>query len=188
MSEEPKEGKKKKGKLPIILVLALLIGGGGFFMMKSKGKAPKEPEIKLGTIEPLTEFLVNLKGGSSYLQTEMAFQLKDGYKKEEFDKNMPAIRDAVLSVLSDKSVPEVSTEAAKAKLKREIAAAVNKTLEALEPPKEEPEKKKKKKKKDEEEVDPKKAAEVDPAELEHPEWDSEEGPILKVYFTKFATQ
>ncbi len=29
---------------------------------------------------------------------------------------------------------------------------------------------------------------VDPSKLEHPDWDSESGPILKVYITSFATQ
>ena len=192
MSDEAKEPKKKKGKLPIIIVLALVLGGGGFFMMKGKGK-PKEPEIKLGAIEPLTEFLVNLKGGSNYLQTEVALQFKDGFKKEELDKNMPAVRDAVIMVLSSKSISELSSEPAKARLKREIAAFVNKTLEDLAPPPAEEhadEKKKKKKKKDEEEevVDPRKIAATPADELEHPEWDSDEGPVLKVYFTKFATQ
>ena len=187
MSDEPKEGKKK-GKLPIILILALVLGGGGFFMMKGKGK-PKEPEIKLGAIEPLTEFLVNLKGGSNYLQTELALQFKDGFKKEELDKNMPAVRDAVIMVLSSKSISELSSEPAKARLKREIAAFVNKTLEDLTPPPEgHTEKKKKKKKGEDQEEDPRKIAATDPEELEHPEWDSDEGPVLKVYFTKFATQ
>lgn len=178
MSDAAPEVKKKKGKLPIILVLALVIGGGGFFMMKSKGGAPKEPAVKLGAIEQLPEFLVNLKGGTTYLQTEIAFHLKDGYKKEDLDKGMPAVRDAILMTLSGKGLNEVSTEKAKAKLKREIAGAVNQVLMELNPP---PgaDKKSKKEPDDEQRVG---------EEPEHPEWDSDEGPVLKVYFTKFATQ
>jgi flagellar basal body-associated protein FliL len=177
MSDEAPEVKKKKGKLPIILILALVIGGGGFFMMKSKGGKPKEPELKLGAIEQLPEFLVNLKGGSTYLQTEIAFHLKDGFKKEELDKGMPAVRDAILTTLSGKGLNEVSSEKAKIKLKREIAAAVNKVLLELNASAEEKHKKKKKGESDE-----------PPEEPEYPDWDSDTGPVLKVYFTKFATQ
>lgn len=178
MSDEaPEIVKKKKGKLPIILILALVIGGGGFFMMKSKGGKPKEPEIKLGAIEQLPEFLVNLKGGTTYLQTEIAFHLTDGFKKEDLDKGMPAVRDAILTTLSGKSLNEVSTEKAKMKLKREIAAAVNRVLLELSPPGGHVEARKK-------ESEPNEP----PDEPEHPEWDSDVGPILKVYFTKFATQ
>ena len=96
---------------------------------------------------------------------------------------------AVTPETVSKSISELSSEPAKARLKREIAAFVNKTLEDLTPPPEgHTEKKKKKKKGEDEEEDPRKIAATDPEELEHPEWDSDEGPVLKVYFTKFATQ
>lgn len=174
MSEEPKEPAKKKGKLPIILILALVLGGGGFFMLKSKGGEQKEPQVKLGAIETLPEFLVNLRG-DTYLQTEIALQMRDGFKAEELATNMPAVRDVILTILSGKTVAQVSSSEGKAKLKTEIATGVNRILDELTAP---PGKKngKKEPREDEEE------------DREHPDWESDTGPVLKVYFTKFATQ
>ena len=109
-NQEPngKKGEKKKGKLPIILVLLLVIGGGGFFAMKSKG-GPKKVEIKVGAVEPLDkEFLVNLAGGANtYLRTEIAFELRDGFKKEDLDAQMPAIRNCINQILRSKTLQEV---------------------------------------------------------------------------------
>ena len=175
MSEEIKEEvvKKKGGKMPIIAVLVLVLGGGGFFMMKGKGKK-EAPAIKLGAIEPLEEFVVNMAHSTAYLRTEVALQFADGFKKEELDHNLPAVRDAVLTVLTSKAPGQVQDLEGKKKLKHEIALAVNEVLESLAPVAEGDKKKK--------EAEDKKAAD------KHKDWDAAAGPVLKVYFTSFATQ
>lgn len=173
--EQPQEAApaKKKGKLPVLLALVLVLGGGGFFVMKSKGN-PAKVEVKLGEVEQLEEFLVNLRGQGTYLRAEIALQLKEGFSKEELVKNVAAVRDAILTDLSAKSLYEVSTAAGKAKLKREIAESVNAVLKQLE------EKKNPKKDKPE-------PANAKP-KIANPEWESQEGPVLRVYFSSFATQ
>lgn len=175
MAEEAKEAvaAKKRSKLPVILVLLLVLGGGGFFMVKGGG-AKKKPEVKLGKIEALTEFLVNLKG-DAYLKTEIALHCREGFEKKTFDENLPAIRDAIVSELSSRSLSEVGTEAGKRSLRVGLAAAVNSRLAKIEAGRTgeahgEP-------------TDPKK-----PGKRKRPDWDSDEGPVLKVYFTSFATQ
>ncbi|MFN3684638.1 MAG: flagellar basal body-associated protein FliL [Fimbriimonadaceae bacterium] len=175
---EAAAGKKGGGKLPILIVLALVLGAGGFFAMKMKGggEAKAEPEVKLGKIEELDEFLVNLSGGTSYLRARIALHLAEGTKEEEVKGNLPAIRDAIILTLTNKTLREVETLDGKRKLKREIAAKVNGLLEGLSHD-ESKKKKRKKSKEDEEETEP-----------EHPDWDSDEGPVLKVYLTDFATQ
>jgi flagellar FliL protein len=177
---EAAAGKKGGGKLPILIVLALVLGAGGFFAMKMKGggEAKAEPEVKLGKIEELDEFLVNLSGGTSYLRARIALHLAEGTKEEEIKGNLPAIRDAIILTLTNKTLREVETLDGKRKLKREIAAKVNGLLEGLSH--DESKKKEKRSKKDEEEEKP--------AEPEHPDWDSDTGPVLKVYLTDFATQ
>ena len=186
MSEAKKEEeatpKKKKGKLPLIIALVAILGGGGFFVMKGKGgKKAAEPAIKLGAIEPVPEFLVNLTGGQTYLRTQIALQFKEGFHKEELDKNLPAVLDGVIAILTTRSANELRTLQGKRKLKKDIAYAVNKVFESS--GHEEPSEEKSK----ETDKDKKKPAKVDHAEA-HEDWDSQEGPCLKVFFTSFAMQ
>ena len=186
MSEEVKaeaeSPKKKKGKLPVLIALVVIFAGGGFFGMKMRGGAKEKPAIKLGAIEPLAEFLVNLAGSTSYIKVEMALHLKDGFKKEELDKNLPAVRDAIVMRLSSRSLREVNSFAGKERLKRDLATDINSVLEKLsgDHSKEKVEAAK--------EPDPKSESAKKKEKSEHPDWDSEEGPVLKLYFTSFATQ
>lgn len=187
MSEEVKAAdespKKRKGKLPILIALVVIFAGGGFFGMKMRGGSAAKPEIKLGAIEPLQEFLVNLAGTSSYIKVEIALHLREGFKKEELDKNLPAVRDAVVMRLSSRSLKDVNSFAGKERLKRELALDINSVLESLSAkPEHQSEEKDAKKDKNPEE---KKEAASKP---KNPDWVSEEGPVLKIYFTSFATQ
>lgn len=180
MSEQKEQEAKpkKKGKLPVIIALVAILGGGGFFMMKGKGAKVEKPAIKLGAIETVEpEFLVNLSNGTTYLRTQVALQFQDGFKKEDLDKNMPAVQDAITSVLSSKSPGSIRTLEGKQKLKAEIAAKVNALLASDEHAEEEEDAKdKKKKKKDEHEAE------------EGADWDSKTGPCLKIFFISFVMQ
>jgi len=193
--EEP--AKKKKGKLPIILALVIVLAGGGFFMMKGKGGSHEPPPVKLGIVEPLAEFLVNLREPNSYLRAEVSLHLKDGYTKEEFDKCLPSVRDAIILTLGSRSIQQVRTLDGKLKLKKDLVASINKVLEAAEAelhedaPKDEEKAGNAGTKKDplskgagssDQIKDPK------PKAPEHPDWDSQTGPVLKLYFTSFTTQ
>lgn len=170
--------------MPIILILVVVLVAGGFFKMKSGGKK-EEPAVKLGETETLGEFLLNVNSdGDHFLRTEISMQVKEGFKKEEFEKNLPAIKDEVLQVLRTKSVAELSARNMPA-LKFEIATKVNKLLEESAPKEEAKDSEKKKKHKKKGESD---EPSSDPEERDHPDWDSDEGPVLKVYFTSFATQ
>lgn len=216
MSDKPKaaEGeaapKKKGGKLPIIIALVVVLAGGGFFMMKGKG--PKEPPpIKLGTIEPLEgEFLVNLQEPNIYLRATISLHVKDGYKKEELAKSLDPVRAAIVAILRSKSIREVRSGEGMIKLRKQIVEEVNKILEAAELAAHPPEKAEDK---DAEKGDAKDEGEKDGAAKDahakdakdghakdsekdkekdkgpaHPDWDSQTGPVLKLYFTSFATQ
>lgn len=185
MSEEAKEAPKKKGKLPVVVILALVLGAGGFFGMKMRGgDKAKEPEVKLGEVVAIEkEFIVNLKNGSSYVQAEIALHVKEGFKKEEVEHAMPAIHDRINTVLMSKMPADISASRLP-QLKREIAEGLNEVLEGSahhEPTDHAGEDKKKSKKKAGEHSD-------ESSEREHLDWDSQKGPILKVYFTKLATQ
>ncbi|MCE9558055.1 MAG: flagellar basal body-associated FliL family protein [Armatimonadetes bacterium] len=189
MSEKPAaaaDAPKKKGKMPIILILALVIGGGGFFMMKGKKKPNHEPEIKLGEIVAFEkEFLVNLREQDSYLRTEIAVQLKEKVDPKAFEKVLPAIQNAFVMRLGGLSKADVVTMEDRTRLKRILARDANEVLKLVMPAKEEVEETKKEKEKREEHE----AEMAKPGyKPEFPEFDSDTGPILKIYFTSFATQ
>lgn len=197
------KGKKKGGKLPIILVAVLVVAGGGFFAM-SKGKGGeeevKEPKLELGAVESLgDEFLVNLGDGRTFLSCKVSVQLRkpdpdvpddhphvadpaaggDGHGGGG-DPTYSIARDAVIKVLSGKSMDDVMKPDALKYLKREIAYAINHAVHH------------------EEEADPKRKPKEDDHGDDHHEidhewldelgWDHEEGPVLKVLFTDFAFQ
>lgn len=180
-AEEPK--KKKKGKLPVILALVLVLGGGGYFMFgKSKAK-PGKPEVKIGhEVVDIGEVLVNLRGSDSYARATVALQFAEGFDSHGVDKQKAVIRDAIISALSDSSLSELKSAEGRENLKVEIAASINEALHAMHP---EPDSGKKDGGKDEggeshEDAKPKKR--------KHPEWHSDDGPVLKVYFSDFVTQ
>lgn len=189
---------KKKSKLPIILVLVLLVGGGGFFVMKMRGGRAKV-EIKLSKEKPaeLKEFLVNLQDPGVYCRTEIALGLADTAKPTLIDEHEDAVRDAINLRLCSKHLKDVSTPGGLEELKREIATDLNKVLAEPkddkkpddanpdEPAKPEGAVPGKKATKPGDSADASDQAAVAP---QHPEWDSDTGPVLKVYFSSFATQ
>jgi flagellar basal body-associated protein FliL len=184
------EAKPKKGKLKVIIIIAVVLAAGGFFSMKMKGGAGKKPEPKLGAMADLPkEFLVPLRGEGSYLRTDLALHFIEGYDVAHVEKDMPAIRDAIIRVLMSKSKRDLESLDDIRQLKKLIAAEVNKELahEEEHPKEAEHEKGEKSDGKPAAEK-PKEHGKDVPEKPKHPEWDSEEGPVLKVYFTTFATQ
>lgn len=198
MSEAKDSGAKKGGKMPVILAAVIVIAGGGFFMMKKdSGGEKKEPEIKLAhAAEEAGEYLVNLSDGVTYLSTKISVQCADGHSIVSGGDGhggggsvSPAVQDAIISVLTSKQLGDVSTTAGKLRLKRELAYAMNEAFNATHHEEGDSSHGKKKKKKDEDEEEhgdshglPK------DFEPENPDWDADEGPVLKVYFTSFTTQ
>ncbi len=189
---EAVETKKKKSKLPMIIMLIVVLAGGGFFATKGKGDK-KEPEVKLGAIEPLGEFLVNLSDGRTYLRTEISVQVADGKSAgaggggHGAGADFTVARDAVITILKSKSLRQVSTPEGMDALRREIALAINRAMPKDEEHADEKKSDKKKNKSDKDEA-PELLEDLPPDERDHPDWDSETGPVLKVFFTNFATQ
>lgn len=193
MSEKAKEAgegkeKKKKGKLPIILAVVLVLGGGGFFMMKGKGKAAEKPKVEISEeVVDVPEILVNLRSENSYARMSLGLQFAKGFDTHHLDKQKPVIRDAIIGVVSSKSLADLSQAHAMAGLKVEIAAAINASLHAMHPPK--PGESKHAAKSDDKHGEESKSEHGGAtAKREHPEWDSDEGPVLKVFFSDFVTQ
>jgi len=207
------KGKKGKGKLIIVGALCLALAGGGYFGMAASKKGPEKPKgPELGDMVELTpEFIVNLRERDIFLRASISFQLDknsdvhlgaDGGGHggaSAPSPEMTALRDAITERLSSLSVNDLRKGDFYARLRRVLADDANRVLGLLSHDK--PDKEGKAEKDHEEgKSEKEEVAEhhkgkadlttvtVDPSKLEHPDWDSESGPILKVYITSFATQ
>jgi flagellar protein FliL len=174
-----------------VAVLLLGGGGAAFFVMKKKAaeaeaaaaaeedggedshakpaKQAKKPEHKKDehagppAFVPLDPFVVNLadKESERYAQVGVTLQVDDPKMADEMKAYMPAIRNAVLLILSHKSSEELLSSDGKAKLAEEIRRDAARAMgyeiedpEEEEPVDEEAPKKKKKKKKKVESYNP----------------------------------
>ncbi|MBI5333221.1 MAG: flagellar basal body-associated FliL family protein [Burkholderiales bacterium] len=136
-----KGGSKKKLFIIIgaVVLLLVLAGGGALFMMSKQaasadeegGEAhaevdkPKAKEKEHGappTFVPLDLFTVNLADTQQdrYLQIGMQLELADAHAGDQIKAYMPAIRNAVLLILSRKTSEELLTAEGKAQLAAEI--------------------------------------------------------------------
>lgn len=80
-------------------------------------------------------FTVNLmtQTGKRYLKTSLQFEierdeLKAAATKAELDRKMPMLKDAVIDVLSSKSLEDVATTKGKNRVKDEIVKRINELL------------------------------------------------------------
>jgi len=145
----PAKGDKKSPIMPImmgVVILLILAIAAKVFLGGSKAdaKGVKKP-VEVGVTMPLEEFLVNLNGASDhYLKTTIALGLKKGLTEEQAKEHIPAMRDAILSVLQTKTLKDLSDPKEREALKDDVKSRVNKEVP--------------------------------------------EEPVVKVYFTAFATQ
>ncbi len=137
--QEPKPSKGGKKRILIVgLALVVLLGAGSFFFLFPRlkgGKAATAPQKasaveKPGHLYPLEPFLVNLADAeaSRYLKIRMELEGSETKPDEEYEKKLPQIRDALLSVLSSKTYQEVLDSEGKRKLKDEVLSKVNPLL------------------------------------------------------------
>jgi flagellar protein FliL len=132
----------KKGRKKIILIAALglvvLMGAGSFFYLFPRLKGGKGPNPaqksaaaeKPGHVYALEPFLVNLADpeASRYLKIRLELESNETKPDEEYEKKLPQIRDALLSVLFAKTYQEVLDSEGKRRLKDEIISKVNPLL------------------------------------------------------------
>ena len=148
-------GEKKKKKLPLPLIIGVLVLVVALFVGKSvmgsktaektkkskKSKASKESsgskekgsekdeepeEIEVGHSMALEEFMVNLSGGGDhYLRTTIALGLKKGLTEEKAKEHVNPIRDAILTVLTSKSLKDLSSPKGRDDLKVELVEKIN---------------------------------------------------------------
>ncbi|MCF6201910.1 MAG: flagellar basal body-associated protein FliL [Hydrogenimonas sp.] len=150
------ENEKKRGGggnivliiVIVLLLLVLVIGGIVAYLMLSEdneGDAPQVTQEKVekkrhrrsseqmgvGPMYPLDKFTVNLmsENGRRYLVAKINLEEDSEELTPELDKKTALIRDVIISILSSKTVEEITTAKGKAKLKDEIINQINKHLE-----------------------------------------------------------
>lgn len=196
--------KKGKKKLIIIVAAVLLLlaiaGGAAVFILKKKAAANADgdepaatasaehhsdkPDLKHPpTFLPLDPFVVNLadKEADRYAQVGITFEVEDAKFAEAMKAFMPAIRNAILLILSHKSSAELLDRAGKEQLAAEILRESARTM-GIEV--EEPVVAKK--------ADEDKAAadgdEPKPKKKKKPHAPAEPNPIKHVHFSNFIVQ
>lgn len=154
-AEVAADGDKKKMMLIIIgaaVVVALALGAG-LFMMLSGGKKekkgaegePAKTEAAAGghgapagapgapgasTIFPLEPFIVNIYDGQElrYLKVKVEIEMASPMVKPELEGRLAPIRDAVLVLLTTKTLQDIQDVQGKNQLREEILASINKII------------------------------------------------------------
>ena len=149
--EEKKSGGSKKKLIIIITVIAVLMIGAGVgvtMMLMSRHddkvadqtqgkagekaeaeKAPKAPPVYMSFAPP---FVVNFqpaeKVRARFLSVELDAVAEDSEMIDQIKLNMPAVRNAIIMLLSRQTYADLIKPEGKEKLRGEILAEVQKTL------------------------------------------------------------
>lgn len=143
------------GQKPILLIALavvnmLVVAGVGFMLFQNRKKEAAEPKIEqvikgeaeaqhaeateekevIGKVVPLEKFIVNLAGskGHKVASVSMEMEVQGEHVLEEIEKRKPQIRDAIIIVLSSKTLEEVSSKDGKTNLRDEIRDMINSFL------------------------------------------------------------
>lgn len=140
MAEESKEVREeKKGgfKKVLLIVLPLLLlsaaGGAGYiFLFSKKDKkeesSPRPPQV--GVMMDLGTFTVNLadKDADTYARVSITLELSDQKVRQELEKRLPIVKDAIIDVLSSKTSSFVKTPEGRENLRLELIKRINTIL------------------------------------------------------------
>ena len=139
--ESAGEGRKsKKGLIVMILVAFIAIGAGAggtwYFMQLSSSDDEEEPvkpkpKLRPTTFVELDVFTVNLQPeeNNQYLQVGLTVKVRETEVVQEIAKQMPAIRNHILMLLSSKKAAEITSIAGKQQLSQQIADEIRQSMD-----------------------------------------------------------
>lgn len=134
------EKPKKKSKLLLLIIIGVVVlmlgAGGAYFFLASKGTeeakslAKKDSRDVQGVNFSLEPFVVNLmdQGGTKYLKISIQLELSDAKLTEQAKNKTPQLRDAIITLLTNKTSDELITPEGKLLLKDEIKQRVSQIL------------------------------------------------------------
>jgi flagellar FliL protein len=140
--DQAAEGAQEKGdgkmKLIIIILVSVLVAGGGvagYFIMAGGHKGGAEAEAKtentgapsIYTLEP---FIVNIYDGQDlrYLRVRVELEVANEETKTETEGRKAQIRDAILVLLTTKTMLDIRDQQGKNQLRQEIFTVANNIL------------------------------------------------------------
>ena len=110
----------------VVLVAVLIVGK--MFLGGAKA-ADKKPVEEIGITLPLDEFMVNLAGGGEhYLRANIALGMKKGITEEQAKEHVSAIRDTILTVLTEQTLKDLSSSKTREAMKGTLKTHLNKEL------------------------------------------------------------
>ena len=130
-----KGDKKEKGKEETAAAASAEGGGHGAPAAKSEGGghgggAAGGAAAGAANMFPLDPFIVNIYDGQElrYLKVKVEMEMAAPAVKAELDARLPPIRDAILVLLSTKTLQDIQDVQGKNQLKDEILASINKII------------------------------------------------------------
>jgi len=109
-------------RLVVLLCSFILFTSTAF----AEEEAEAAPEIIYLALTP--QFTVNLLGDKHYLRTSIQLQLASDEIKDAVKANDPAIRHALISLLSNNTIEDISSTSGKMELQDKAVVTLNETL------------------------------------------------------------
>lgn len=130
----PESAGGRSRAVPLLLLLLLLAGGGAAAWRLRPLPPPVEPEEpRVGHTLELGDFVLNLQG-HRLLKVGVALGVAEGYRAEELESQLPALRDAVVMTLSNRDGAELASREGKVRAKQALREAANRILGEQEAP------------------------------------------------------
>lgn len=125
-----KGGKKEAGKEGEETKTEAKAEGGGHGAAAPKEGGKEGTPAPGANIFPLEPFIVNIYDGQElrYLKVKVEMEMASPAVKTDIDSRLAPIRDAILVLLSSKTMQDVQDVQGKNQMKEEILAAVNKHI------------------------------------------------------------
>ena len=145
----PKDNKKLFIIIGAAVALLAIIGGASAFFLggskdeKKPGHESAKVEAKAegghgeakagegaGSVYPLEPFIVNIYDGQEirYLKLKVEFEMANALVKPELDSKVAPLRDAILILLTTKTMQEIQDLQGKSQLREQILGAVGKII------------------------------------------------------------
>ncbi|MBE0583232.1 MAG: flagellar basal body-associated FliL family protein [Desulfofustis sp.] len=146
--ESPAKGKLNKKLIIMIIaaVIVLLIGGGvaAYLLLKNnKEDQPDDPgqrvpvpvvnpQSDIGPTVDIAEFVVNIisEQETHYVKSALTIELTNEQAKDEMNRRMPQVRDAILLLVSNKTFEELRDLQGKKQLKAELLSKINALMQS----------------------------------------------------------